>query len=80
MFKRIITHPGFWKSVAFLSVMYLLILLVIQWFVSGFSSEFITLLLQSSKVWMVPFAGLIAGFMVSYGKFWAKLKRQDQRK
>ncbi|MDC8003176.1 hypothetical protein POV27_03890 [Aureisphaera galaxeae] len=80
MFKRIVTHPGFWRSVLFLSFMYLLILLVVQWFMTGLSSNFITLLLQSNKVWMVPIAGFIAGFMVSYGKFWARLKRQDQRK
>ncbi|MBX2827153.1 MAG: hypothetical protein KTR22_03280 [Flavobacteriaceae bacterium] len=80
MIKRILTHPGFWKSVLFLSLMYLLILLVIQWFITGFSSEFITLLLGSPKVWMVPIAGFIAGFMVSYGKFWAKLKRQDKNR
>ncbi len=80
MFKRIVTHNGFWKSVLFLSIMYLLILLVVQWFITGFSSDFITRLLNSQKVWMVPIAGFVAGFMVSYGKFWARLKRQDQRK
>jgi len=80
MFQRIIKYPGFWKSVVFLALMYLLILLVVQWFFSGFSSEFISVLLQSNKVWLLPFAGLIAGFMVSYGKFWGKLKREDQRK
>lgn len=80
MFWRIINYPGFWKSVLFLSVMYLLILLVLQWFITGFSSEFLSILLKSSKVWMLPFAGLIAGFLVSYGKFWGKLKREDQRK
>ena len=80
MFQRIIKYQGFWKSVLFLSVMYLLIILVLQWVVTGFSSEFASTLLKSSKVWMLPFAGFIAGFMVSYGKFWGKLKREDQRK
>ncbi len=80
MFKRIINYEGFWRSVLFLSVMYLLILLVLQWFITGFSSEFLSILMKSSKVWMLPFAGFIAGFLVSYGKFWGKLKREDQRK
>ena len=80
MFKRIINYEGFWRSVLFLSVMYLLILLVLLWFITGFSSEFLSILLKSSKVWMLPFAGFIAGFLVSYGKFWGKLKREDQRK
>ncbi len=80
MFKRIITYKGFWRSVLFLSAMYLLILLVLQWVAMGFSSGFFTALLQSNKVWMVPFAGLVAGFMVSYGKFWGKLKREDKLK
>ena len=80
MFQRIINYQGFWKSVLFLTLMYLLIILVLQWFFTGFSSEFISTLLQSNKVWMLPIAGFIAGFMVSYGKFWGKLKREDQRK
>ena len=80
MFKRIVYNEGFWRSVLFLTVMYLLILLVLQWIVMGFSSEFLNALLQSNKVWMVPIAGFIAGFMVSYGKFWGKLKRDDNRK
>ncbi|MEM7086807.1 MAG: hypothetical protein AAF489_11525 [Bacteroidota bacterium] len=80
MFQRIIKYQGFWKSVLFLTVMYLLIILVLQWFLTGFSSEFISILLQSGKVWMLPIAGFIAGFMVSYGKFWGKLKREDKRK
>jgi len=80
MFQRIIKYQGFWKSVLFLTLMYLLIILVLQWIFTGFSSEFVSTLLQSSKVWMLPIAGFIAGFMVSYGKFWGKLKREDQRK
>ena len=80
MFTRVIRHPRFWKSVVFLSIMYLLILLVIQWFASGFSDQFVTLLLELDKVWMLPIAGFIAGFMVSYGKFWARLKKEDQKK
>jgi len=80
MFQRITKYQGFWKSVFFLTFMYLLIILVVQWFLTGFSSEFISILLQSSKVWMLPIAGFIAGFMVSYGKFWGRLKREDKRK
>lgn len=79
MFTKIINYPGFWKSVTFLSVMYLIILLVVQWFATGFSSKFIPLLLASSKIWMVPIAGFFAGFMVSYGKFWARLKKEDKK-
>lgn len=80
MFQRIIKHQGFWRSVFFLSFMYLLILLVLQWFVSGFAPNFFEVILFSSKVWLVLLAGFVAGFMVSYGKFWAKLKREDKRK
>lgn len=80
MFQRIINYQGFWKSVLFLTLMYLLIILVLQWFMTGFSTEFVSILLQSNKIWMLPIAGFIAGFMVSYGKFWGKLKREDQRK
>ena len=41
MFKRIITYPGFWKSAIYLSVIYGLILILLQWLLSGFSKEFI---------------------------------------
>lgn len=79
MFTRIIKYPGFWKSVVFLSIMYLVILLLVQWVATGFSPQFVDKLLQSSKLWMLPFAGLAAGFMVTYGKFWARIKKEDQR-
>jgi hypothetical protein len=78
MFKRVLKYEGFWRSVAFLSVAYLAILLVIQWVTTGFSSNFIYAILQNKKIWLIPIAGFIAGFMVSYGKFWAILKRQDR--
>ncbi|MCH9661858.1 MAG: hypothetical protein K0U54_13215 [Bacteroidetes bacterium] len=80
MFTRVIRHSGFWKSVVFLSIMYLVILLLVQWFATGFSNQFVTILWESDKVWMLPFAGFIAGFMVSYGKFWARLKKEDKRR
>jgi hypothetical protein len=80
MFQRIIKYQGFWKSVLFLTLMYLLIILVLQWFMTSFSTEFVSILLKSNKIWMLPIAGFIAGFMVSYGKFWGKLKRGDKRK
>ncbi|NNM22178.1 MAG: hypothetical protein HKO54_01390 [Flavobacteriaceae bacterium] len=80
MFRKIIRYPGFWRSVWFLSFMYLLILLVLQWIATGFSEKFLSLLMASSKVWMVPLAGFIAGFMVTYGKFWARMKREEKRK
>ncbi len=80
MFSRIVNYEGFWRSVLFLSFMYLLIILVLQWVATGFSSEFIEILWNSGKVWMLPIAGFVAGFMVSYGKFWGKLKREDKRK
>lgn len=80
MIKRVLTYEGFWRSVAFLSIAYLAILLVIQWVATGFSSNFFYATIQYKKIWMIPIAGFIAGFMVSYGMFWAKLKREDQSK
>ncbi|MEL6810226.1 MAG: hypothetical protein AAFP76_02705 [Bacteroidota bacterium] len=80
MFRRITNHKGFWRSVLFLTMAYLIIIMVLQWIITGFSNDFFAILMRSTKAWMLPIAGFIAGFMVSYGKFWAKLKREDQRK
>jgi len=78
MFRRVVSYTGFWKSVLFLSGMYLLLFLVVQWVFTGFSPKFIAVLLQSNKLWMLPFVGFSAGFFVSYGKFWAKIKKKSK--
>lgn len=78
MFKKVINHKGFWKSVAVLSVSYLIILILIQWLATGFAQEFFkrfTLL----NIFLFMLGGFIVGFSVTYGKFWGKLKQEEYK-
>ncbi len=76
MFKKILNYPGFWKSVAVLSIGYLIILILLQWGFTGFSTEFFS---RFTPITIVAFVagGFIVGFMVTYGKFWGKLKQEE---
>lgn len=80
MFKRVIAYKGFWKSVAVLGLVYMLVLFFMQWAMVGFSNE---LFFEKNLFLFIVsffFAGFICGFAVSYGKFWGKLKQEDYKK
>ncbi|QIE60372.1 hypothetical protein G5B37_12600 [Rasiella rasia] len=78
MFKRIVTHKGYWKSVLVLSLVYGVIMYVIQW---GFKGRWTGIFQASFKVLAVFVLGsFIVGFAITYGKFWRKLKEQEYRK
>lgn len=80
MFKRVITLPGFWKSAIFLGVIYALVLMLLQWMMSGFSFEFLQQAFGSGKAWVFFVAGIIAGISSTYAKYWRYLKEEDARK
>lgn len=77
MFKRVISYPGFWKSAIYLSVVYGLVLLLIQWMMSGFSRDFMVEAFGSGRAWVFFVAGAVAGISSTYAKFWKHLKEQD---
>ena len=78
MFKRVISQKGFWKSVLIMSLVYLVILFLIQWAFTGFKVEFFD---QSASRFLVfALGGFIVGFAMTYGKYWGQLKRDDYRK
>ena len=78
MFRRVISQQGFWKSVLIMSVVYLVILFLLQWAFTGFNTAFFE---QSASRFLVfAVGGFIVGFAMTYGKFWGKLKRDDYRK
>lgn len=80
MFKRVISYKGFWKSVLILSLIYMLVLFLIQWAMVGFSNA---LFFEKNLFLFIVsflFAGFICGFTVNYGKFWGKLKQEDLKK
>ena len=78
MFKRVVTHKGFWKSVAIMTVVYAVLLFVIRWMGTNFNKEFTNLGVQSILVFLL--AGFIVSFATAYGKFWAKLKEKEYKK
>lgn len=77
MISRVLRHAGFWKSVVVLTLAYMVILMILQWGLRGFSGVYFSGLLASGRWWVVPLAGFVAAFFVSYGKFWARIKRND---
>ena len=75
MFKRVINHKGFLKFAVLLSLVYGVVLFIVQWAFTGFYVPFLNI----TNLFYSLLAGLIAGFFVSYGKFWGKLKQKDHK-
>ena len=80
MFKRVVSHKGFWKSAVILGFVYMMVLGLIQWAILGFSTELLFVQGLFYFIGALLIAGFICGFMVSYGKFWGKLKQEDYKK
>lgn len=78
MFKQIVSDAKFWKSVASLGSAFIVVFLLLFWGVNSFKMSFweerdpLTVILTSLG------SGLVYGFFVTYGKFWAKYKRDQQ--
>lgn len=77
MFKKIINHPGFWRSVLSIGMAFIVLYFVFRWILDGFSFEFIKAMDLWIYVLVVAGAGFIYGFFVTYGKFWKKLKEKE---
>ena len=78
MFKRVVTHKGFWKSVFFIGLLYLAVFLLVQFI--AYPVALVLLKIQTfTFIVVLVFASLIAAFGSAYAKFWAKLKEQDYR-
>ncbi|MCW5520044.1 DMT family transporter [Aureitalea sp. L0-47] len=80
MFKRVISTPGFWRSVISLAVAFAVLFIVIKWAIDRFSFAFLTEQNPILFIGGVLGAGLVYGFFVTYGKFNARLKKEDQKK
>ena len=78
MFKKIINHEGFWRSVVSLAIAFALVFILVKWAISGFESSFFT---QGGPVRFyagIALAGFVYGFFVTFGKFRAKIKNQER--
>jgi len=80
MFKRIISTKGFWLSVASLGIAFSIIFVIIKWGLESFNgSYFSTMQNPTSFVTGLLVGGFVYGFIVSYGKFRGKLKKDAER-
>lgn len=80
MFKKVIGYPGFWKSVVLLGVIYMSVLMAIQWAFTGFSSAFFTSKGPLVIILVFVVGSFVCGFSVSYARFWARLSREKFKK
>ncbi|HBY69066.1 MAG: hypothetical protein CMC07_10340 [Flavobacteriaceae bacterium] len=75
MFKQVINHKGFWKSVFLLGISFVVLFVFIKWAFDGFSTSFFDERNPYIFIGGSLLAGLIYGFFVTYGKFKKKLKK-----
>ena len=74
MFKQVIHHKGFWKSVVSLTLAFAVVFFFVQWAFVGFSAGFLNVSLRT--VFALVLGGFVYGFSMTYGKFWGKLKEK----
>lgn len=80
MFRKIVTHKGFWNSVISIGLAFVLLFLIIKWVIEGFTFDFITR--QDPFLFIIgtALAGFIYGFLVTFGKFRARIKKNELKK
>ena len=81
MFQKIISTQGFWKSVMSLGLAFALLFVLIKWAIEGFDSAYFSSL-QNPVFFVLGLlvGGFIYGFLVTFGKFRGKLKKEEERK
>lgn len=75
MFKEVINHKGFWKSVIYLAIAFALVFTLIKWGIDSFRMSFFSENDPLKFFGGVLLAGLVYGFFVSFGKFRNKLRK-----
>ncbi len=80
MFQKVISTPGFWRSVFSLGIAFAFIFVIIKWAIEGFNMEYFNLIANPySFILGLLAGGFIYGFLVTFGKFRAKLKKEEQK-
>lgn len=77
MIKRILSNPKFWKSVFSLGTAFIFIFILLYWGVNGFSKTFFQDRDLVTLIGTSILSGFVYGFFVTYGKFWARYKREQ---
>jgi hypothetical protein len=79
MFQKVISTPGFWRSAFSLGIAFASIFVIIKWGIEGFNMEYFNSIINPfSFVIGLLVGGFIYGFLVTFGKFRAKLKKEEQ--
>lgn len=80
MFGKIVNHKGFWRSVISIGLAFVILFLFIKWAIEGFTFTFITEQDPFLFVLGTAMAGFIYGFLVTFGKFRARIKKNEHKK
>ncbi len=78
MFKRVISTTGFWKSVFSLGIVFSFLFVIVKWAIEGFKIEFFSAITNPYLfVFGLFLGGFIYGFLVTFGKFRAKIIKKE---
>ena len=77
MYKKIIKHKGFWKSVVSMAIAFAVAFILIKWAIEGFKWSFFSENNTPEFYLGLALAGLVYGFFVTFGKFRSKLKKNE---
>jgi hypothetical protein len=80
MFKRVLNTKGFWKSVLSLAIAFGVIFTIIKWAIEGFDLAYFTDRNPLLFFLTLFVAAFVYGFLVTFGKFRAKLKEKEARR
>ena len=78
MIKKVISTPGFWRSALSLGVIFSFLFIIVKWAIEGFKIEFFYAITNPYLfVFGLFLGGFIYGFLVTFGKFRAKIKKKE---
>ena len=78
MFSKVISFQGFWKSVFSLGIAFIVLFVVVKWAIEGFKMEYFTSIQNPVYTFLgLLLCGFIYGFLVTFGKFRAKIKNEE---
>ena len=78
MFSKVISTKGFWKSVFSLGFAFILLFVIVKWAIEGFKMEYFTAIQNPVYTFLgLLLCGFIYGFLVTFGKFRARLKKEE---
>lgn len=80
MFQKVISTPGFWRSAFSLGIAFASMFVIIKWAVEDFNMDYFNSIVNPlSFIFGLLVGGFIYGFLVTFGKFRAKIKKEEQK-